>query len=363
MSHGDEPTLVDGSVLEGGGQILRVAVVCSVVLGQPLRVIKIRAGRSKPGLSNQHLAGIQLSAELCNGSLSKCDLGSTELVLCPAAIKSGDFEADAKTAGSISLLLQVALPILTFANADSVLRLRGGTDALFAPPIGYMDEIACHYFSKMGLDCKLEVIRRGFYPQGGGIVKAVIKHLAGPFSSIRLLDSGPVKCITGYAFVAGRVPVKVAHEMKQEAVNCCKTSFSHCPVEIEVFREDDQRCVGNIATFMFVAHTENDCKLAVSGISAPRGPRHTKLVEDAIAHLASLVNVGACCDDYMQDQLILPMALAKGRSEIHSGPLTMHTKTAIHVVELMLHVKFQVTELENGASIIACDGIGHVPCS
>lgn len=40
-----------------GGQILRNAVALSCLLAQPIRVTKIRAGRSKPGLKEQHLKG------------------------------------------------------------------------------------------------------------------------------------------------------------------------------------------------------------------------------------------------------------------------------------------------------------------
>ena len=37
-------------------------------------------------------------------------------------------------------------------------------------------------------------------------------------------------------------------------------------------------------------------------------------------------------------QLIILMALAKGRSVVRSGPITLHTRTAIHVAELMTKV-------------------------
>jgi hypothetical protein len=40
---------IDGSLLEGGGQILRNASALSAILQLPIRVNKIRAGRSKPG--------------------------------------------------------------------------------------------------------------------------------------------------------------------------------------------------------------------------------------------------------------------------------------------------------------------------
>ena len=53
------------------------------------------------------------------------------------------------------------------------------------------------------------------------------------------------------------------------------------------------------------------------------------------------------------------MALAKGKSNVRSGPLTLHTKTAIHYAEVMTGVKFNVSELEKDrAYLIECEGIG-----
>ena len=48
---------IDGSILEGGGQMLRISMSLSCILGRKIRVKKIRAGRSKPGLGAQHLTG------------------------------------------------------------------------------------------------------------------------------------------------------------------------------------------------------------------------------------------------------------------------------------------------------------------
>jgi RNA 3'-terminal phosphate cyclase (ATP) len=41
------------------------------------------------------------------------------------------------------------------------------------------------------------------------------------------------------------------------------------------------------------------------------------------------LNDGGCVDDWLQDQLIIFMALAEGTSEILTGSLTQHTQTAI----------------------------------
>eukprot|EP00064_Thunnus_orientalis_P025690 superscaffoldBa00013692_g26094 len=128
---------LDGSVMEGGGQILRVSAALSCITGSAIKVTKIRAGRSTPGLRPQHLSGLQLVSDLCSGSLQGATIGSTDISLTPGKIQSGNHTADTQTAGSVCLLLQVALPCVLYADASSQLCLKGGTNAEMAPQIDY----------------------------------------------------------------------------------------------------------------------------------------------------------------------------------------------------------------------------------
>uniref|UniRef100_A0A3Q2NSF7 RNA 3'-terminal phosphate cyclase n=1 Tax=Fundulus heteroclitus TaxID=8078 RepID=A0A3Q2NSF7_FUNHE len=53
---------IDGSVMEGGGQILRVSAALSCITGSAIKITKIRAGRSTPGL--RWVSGYQASVSL-----------------------------------------------------------------------------------------------------------------------------------------------------------------------------------------------------------------------------------------------------------------------------------------------------------
>ncbi len=120
---------IDGSQGEGGGQIVRNACSQCAIFRKPLRIANIRAGRDKPGLRAQHLTGIELVAAMCGGRLAGAAVGSTAVELWPGALAAATYVADAQTAGSTCLLLQIALPCAVFAPGPCSLRLKGGTNA------------------------------------------------------------------------------------------------------------------------------------------------------------------------------------------------------------------------------------------
>ena len=166
---------IDGSYLEGGGQIARTAVALSAITRQPCRIFNIRKGRPKPGLKPQHLNSIQAAAKLCNGNLKGDRIESTEIEFYPKEIEGGKHRIDVGTAGSIGLVLQTLIPICLFADKEVELEIKGGTDVKWAPNIEYFKEVFCKSLRKMEIEIETEIVRYGFYPKGGGLVRVKIK--------------------------------------------------------------------------------------------------------------------------------------------------------------------------------------------
>ena len=118
---------IDGSWGEGGGQVLRSSLTLSMMTGQPVHLVNIRARRPKPGLQPQHLAAVRAAATISGAEVEGAALGSSELTFIPGAIRPGNYRFDIGTAGSTSLLLQTIFLPLALADGSSEVMLIGGT--------------------------------------------------------------------------------------------------------------------------------------------------------------------------------------------------------------------------------------------
>ena len=140
---------IDGSQGEGGGQIFRSSLTLAMCLGQPVRVINIRAGRNKPGLLRQHLTCLGAAQMICSAEVQGGALGSTEVTFQPGVLQGGNYHFAVGSAGSSSLVLQTILLPLLYAAEPSVIKLEGGTHNGFAPSY---DFIASCFFTRYGED-------------------------------------------------------------------------------------------------------------------------------------------------------------------------------------------------------------------
>ncbi|KAK1328857.1 hypothetical protein QTO34_011027 [Cnephaeus nilssonii] len=291
---------VDGGLLEGGGQILRVSTALSCLLGLPLRVQKIRAGRSTPGLRPQHLSGLEMIRDLCAGQLEGADIGSTEITFTPGKIQGGSHTADTKTAGSVCLLLQVSLPCVLFAASPSELRLRGGTNAEMAPQIDYTAMVFKPIAEKFGFKFNCDIKMRGYYPKGGGEVIVQVSPVK-QLNPINITERGSVTKISGRAFVAGACHLKCegdgggGREVPPEGVR-------DLYVNIQPVQEPRDLAFGNGSGIIIVAETSTGCLLAGSALGK-RGVNADKVGIDAAEMLLANLRHGGAVDEYLQDQV------------------------------------------------------------
>ncbi|XP_062869320.1 RNA 3'-terminal phosphate cyclase [Trichomycterus rosablanca] len=351
---------MDGSVMEGGGQILRASAALSCIQGASLNINKIRAGRSTPGLRPQHLSGLELVRDMCDGNLEGAKVGSSEITLTPGKIKCGNYLADTHTAGSVSLLLQSSLPCALFAEGPSELCLKGGTNAEMAPQIDYTVKVFKPMAEKFGMHFVCDVRMRGYYPKGGGEIVVRVNPVK-ELSPINMTERGNITKIYGRAFVAGILPFKLAKDMSSAAVRTIRKEIKDLYINIQSLQEKDHAC-GNGNGIIIIAESSTGCIYAGSSLGK-KGVYADKVGIEAAEMLLRNIRHNGCVDEFLQDQLIIFMALAKGTSRMRTGPITCHTETAIHVAEQLTKAKFVIHKADDehaskDTHIIECQGMG-----
>lgn len=366
--------IVDGSLLEGGGQILRNSAALSAITGTPIRVENIRAGRSKPGLRPQHMTGLKLIETVSRGTLQGAHVGSCTISLYPGQLTAGHYEADTQTAGSCTLMVQQALPCLLFAPCNgsepsiSRLTLRGGTDADLAPPVDYLVHVLAPTLRRLfDLDTlKVECLRRGFMPQGSGCVEVSCSSLevGTALNSFNLTKRGEVTQVRVSAFTAGKVPAPVGSEMVEAAAALlAKRLGLGVAITKHAMRETKETAFGDGAGLCVVAETSTGCLLGATVPYKQRKPVHA-LAAAVVEELMEVLESGSCVDQWMQDQLIVFMGLASGESSMLCTEPSLHTRTAIAIVQALLpDARFQVTTVQGRGSqqqlwMIRCHGAG-----
>lgn len=329
---------LDGAQGEGGGQILRTALTLSMITGQPFRIGSIRARRKKPGLLRQHLTAVNAAAEICGAAVSGAEAGSMALTFAPGRIKAGDYRFAIGTAGSCTLVLQTVLPALWFADAPSRVSVSGGTHNPAAPPADFLIHAWMPLMRRMGVDISIELVRHGFYPAGGGEVRASV----GPVQRLRpleLTERGQPRRLQATAIIAG-VPGDVA---KRELARLAG-EFSEMTQEIRALPASEGPGNAVLLELGYEQVTEVFTGFGQRGVPA-------ESVAARVAREARHYDRGTgCAGEYLADQVALPFALAGG-GRFSTSAISSHLQTNLEVIARFLPIGIRVEKTGGVASV------------
>lgn len=347
---------IDGSYGEGGGQIIRTAVALSAVTGTEVTISNIRSNRPKPGLKAQHMTAIRTAAEMTGARISGLKSGSTELTFSPGGSTSGGipggyYKIDIGTAGSITLLLQCLMPVASAAQESVSLDITGGTDVAWSPPIDYMAHVLLPVLAAMGLECSIELYRRGYYPRGSGKVTTIIHP-----SALRAVDLDKEKETDNKK--EDEMEKERGKEKEKEKELCTVSGISHSsnlPPHVAQRQADAATAalekVGYSSSIDTWAANSPSTGSGITlwyghaGGSAlgKRGLPAEKVGKAAAREIITELDSWAAVDVHLADQLIPYMGLARGGS-FTVREVSGHTRTNIWVVEQFLGVEFNIEE-------------------
>ncbi len=345
---------IDGSYGEGGGQVLRSALSLSLLTGRAVRLINIRAGRNKPGLMPQHLKAVQAASAVGRARVEGAAAGSTSLIFEPQGLHPGEFRLDIGTAGSTSLVLQTILLPLCLAGEPSRCVITGGTHVPWSPCYHYLERHWVPYMRQAGLRIELDLERTGFYPRGGGKVSARLTP-ADALTSLSLAKRGAIRKASLLSFVT-QLDQRIAERQLNQARRRLAGRFDSIEAESAVLPGP-----GKGSLLLLVAEFEHSrCCYYTLG---ERGKSAERVADETVDAMERFLGSGGAIDEHLADQLMLPLALAEGTSELRTARITGHLLTNAWVIGRFLPVQIAVEGESGRAGSVRITGCGWQPAT
>ncbi|MGF1469614.1 MAG: RNA 3'-terminal phosphate cyclase [Sandaracinaceae bacterium] len=333
-----DDVVIDGSLGEGGGQVLRSSLSLAAVTGRPVRVVRVRARRRRPGLRRQHLAAVQAAAEVTGGAVDGAELGSSSVRFAPGPVRAGTYRFAIGTAGSATLVAHTVLPILLAADGPSTVRIEGGTHNPMAPPFEHLAEVFLPVVQRMGPAVDARLHRHGFAPAGGGSL--TLRVTPAPLRPVELLEPPTIRRIEAVALLA-QLPAHIAHR-ELAAVG----EALGLPARDLRVQEVDADGPGN--ALLIRGQLRHGVMLA-SAVGELRKPAE-RVATEAIRAFRSLRDHRVPVGPHLADQLLLPLAMAGGGA-FRTLPLTPHARTHLEVIGHFLTARFTVGETRRSATV------------
>jgi len=331
---------IDGSYGEGGGQILRSSLSLAICTQQPFRIANIRANREKPGLMRQHLTAVRAAAEICNAQVDGAELGSRALAFRPGRLAPGDYSFAIGTAGSCTLVFQTVLPALLTASGESRVRITGGTHNRASPPFDFLARSFLPLLGRMGAQVQLDLTSYGFFPRGGGEIRARIVP-AGRLKPLNVQERGA--WVRGYAEAyVSAIPIHVA----QRELEVIGRTLGWPQEQLLLRGLPNDMGPGNALTITL----EHEHVTEVFTGFGEKGVRAEAVAELAAFGARDYLSAVAPVGEHLADQLLLPMALGEGGSFV-TAHATPHLRSNIAVIERFTGRRIAIRPVKDGFEV------------
>lgn len=346
--------VIDGSFGEGGGQIVRSSLTLAAVLGEKTRIENVRARRAKPGLMSQHLAAARALAKVCDGKLIGLAKGSRELTFDPGPVQPGRYAIEIGTAGSTTLVFQTLLYALAAAGEESVVAIHGGTHNPLAPPAEFIAECFLPATRALGLAVDFELVRHGFYPKGGGSIRARIepwKEAKGTLDWREEIEWGEPQA----EILIANLPNHVAEREQAELAK----RLDQDPERIHIEVLPGELGPGNAVMVRYRSHERT---ALITSFGEPGKPAE-RVAHEAARDAKNFARSKAPVDPHLADQLLLPLVLGPGGSFLTSA-VTEHARTQAEVIRKFIGVEVKMEMVRPDRWLVSVPGTGKiVACS
>jgi RNA 3'-terminal phosphate cyclase (ATP) len=324
---------IDGSLGEGGGQVLRSALCLSIITRVSMRIFNIRANRSKPGLQAQHLKAVDAASAISHAAVQRAYMGSQDLIFEPGEIRTGRYKFEISTAGSNSLVLQTILVPLSLGNSASTVIITGGTHVPWAPCFHYIEQQWLPFMNAIGFQARVDLSSAGFYPQGGGRIDATIRPAA-QIQPLQLEERGRLLSIEGISAVAN-LDLSIAERQKRQSLHRLLPVCPNTHIKIVQLPSRFKGTLLFLLARFKVSGDEIPHSISAQACYYALGEKQKpaeRVADEAADALLGFLEGDGLIDQYLADQLLLPLAFASGASRFCTPCLTQHLLTNAQII-------------------------------
>jgi len=315
---------IEGPPAEDGGQILRTALALAAGTGQAFEMTRIREKAARPGLRLEQVAAVRAAALVCSGRVHGGFDGSPDLRFEPGTVAPGEFRFEMGAAGATALVLQMVLPALATAPAGSEVAVAGGTHVAASPSFDYVGRHWTAVVAGLGLLVRPTLVRAGFAPRGEGEVRAEVAPWPRP-RGLLLEQRGDLVQVRGLSG-SSRLKGDVARRQRDAAQS---TLWERRRIEAvwDVVEEPS----ASPGSFLLLEAVFEHGRGAFAFLGE-RGLASEVLGERAARRLLRfLEDEEGAVDAHLADQLVVPLALARGGGRVTTPEVTSHLAAAAGV--------------------------------
>ena len=326
---------INGGHGEGGGQIIRSAITLSCITKQPIHLENIRKNRKDEGLRPQHLTAIIILQKIANAKVFGAKIGSTELKFIPGNIDNLELVEDVKTAGSISLILQVLIPVVSISQKKLSLTIKGGTDVLWSPSMDYTRYVLKEAYSRIGINFSIKLTKRGYYPKGGGEIKLEVYPSKIKSINFSQRKTNDLKLICTFS--------KISRELIIEKLKIIKEKFSKTNFNVEV-EIKEEKAIDSGASLLLYSIDES----SIIGMDK----LFNKKTQSFDLDIDKFINNSIGMDENLADMLVVPASLGVKKTVFQVKEITKHLETNLFVTSKITGCKYGIGKISEGFEII-----------
>ena len=346
---------IDGSTGEGGGQILRSALTISTIIKKPIKITNIRTKRNNPGLRHQHVTTIKLLSKLFNTHIENAELGAEWINISfdkssenHDEIDKDTYNVDIGTAGSIPLLLQTIIPSIAISQKNILIQLTGGTDVKFSPTIDYIKYVMREAFNRIGILFDVDIIKRGFYPNGKGIVNIEIQKAKNlkPIDFCNFRETNP-----HIISIVGRLPKHVNDRQISSALSNLEKNGIKC----EKYKSSIENSEGPGSSILVYSLSESGIYLGADSIGEKNLKAETVGYNVSKKYIEEF-KFRACIDKHLADMLVLPLSFVNEKSRYKISSISNHLLTNLEIIKKINGMEYQIEKIAESEFIITIKG-------